>query len=161
MPRAQAACYLPRAMVDFRERIVEDSQRIRRIAGTAQRVAVLGIRPETHADRPAFYVAKYLHDAGVQILPVPVQHPEARTILGQPTYARVAEVPPVIDIVDVFRRPSDVPLHLEDLLAARPRCVWLQSGIRNDAVAEALARAGILVVQDRCLMVEHRAARAV
>ena len=148
-------------MDDFRDRIVEDSQRIRRIAGAAQRVAVLGMRTEAYSDRPAFSVGKYLHDAGVQIFPVPVYHPDVRSILGQRTYARVADVPPVLDIVDVFRRSADVTAHLEDLLAARPRCVWLQSGIRNDAVAEALARAGILVVQDRCLMVEHRAARAI
>ncbi|HMC35979.1 MAG TPA: CoA-binding protein, partial [Myxococcales bacterium] len=62
-----------------------------------------------------------------------------------------------LDIVDVFRRPADVPGHLDDLLAKRPRAVWLQSGIRHDATAESLARAGILVIQDRCLMVEYRA----
>jgi predicted CoA-binding protein len=65
-------------------------------------------------------------------------------------------VPGDIDLVDVFRRPRDVPGHVEDLLAKRPRAVWLQLGIRNDEAAEALARAGIQVVQDRCLMVEWR-----
>jgi predicted CoA-binding protein len=59
-------------------------------------------------------------------------------------------------MVNVFRRPEDIPPHLEDILAARPRSVWFQSGIRNDGAAEQLARAGIQVVQDRCLMVEHR-----
>lgn len=152
-------------MDDFRERIVEDSQRIRRIAGAAQRIAVLGMRPATFADRPAFYVARYLIDAGLHVFPVPVHGPqlpaaEQHALFGGTTYARVADVPPIIDIVDVFRRSADVGAHLDDLIAARPRCVWLQSGIRDDEVAEALARAGILVVQDRCLMVEHRAARA-
>jgi hypothetical protein len=65
-------------------------------------------------------------------------------------------VPPPIDVVDVFRRPQDLPAHLDDILAAKPAAVWLQSGIRNDAFAGELARAGIAVVQDRCLMVEHR-----
>ena len=118
------------------------------------------------------------------MIPVPVFYPDVTEILGRPVYRRVRDVPGgPVDIVDVFRRPEvrrgshapagrpvrraaaaarrqDVPGHLEDLLAARPACVWLQSGIRNDAVAAQLAAAGILVVQDRCLMVEHRAAAA-
>ena len=78
-------------------------------------------------------------------------------ILGQKVYRKVADVPGPIDMVNVFRRSEDIPPHVEDILAARPRSVWFQSGIRNDAAAERLARAGIKVVQDRCLMVEHRA----
>jgi predicted CoA-binding protein len=140
--------------------LVEDSPRIRRIAAGARRIAVLGMRSERYADRPAHYVARYMHDMGVDVRPVPVVEPDVRTILGKPVYARVADVPPVVDIAVVFRRAEQVSGHVEDLLAARPRCVWLQSGIRDDASAERLARAGILVVQDRCLMVEHRAARA-
>jgi predicted CoA-binding protein len=140
--------------------LVTNPAEIRAIAAAARRVAVLGMRPETHADRPAFYVPKYLHEAGIDIVPVPTQSDPPATILGQPTHARVADIAPTVDIVVVFRRPEDLPAHLEDLRAARPRCVWLQSGIRHDDFAETLAREGILVVQDRCLMVEHRAARA-
>jgi len=131
---------------------------IRAIAAAARRVAVLGMRSETHADRPAFYVPKHLHDAGVEIVPVPTQSDPPATILGQPAHARVADIAPAVDIVVVFRRPEDLPAHLDDLRAARPGCVWLQSGIRHDAFAESLTRDGIRVVQDRCLMVEHRAA---
>ena len=80
----------------------------------------------------------------------------SKEILGQPVHRRLADIPGPIDVVDVFRRPRDVAPHLPDLLAKRPRAVWLQSGIRNDQAAEALAREGILVVQDRCLMVEWR-----
>ena len=87
-------------------------------------------------------------------MPVPVYYPEAKEILGRPVYRKLVDVPGEIDVVDVFRRPSDVPKHLEDLLAKRPRAVWMQLGIRNDQAAEALARQGILVVQDRCLKVE-------
>jgi hypothetical protein len=65
-------------------------------------------------------------------------------------------VPGPLDLVDVFRRPSDIPAHLPDLLAKRPRAVWFQLGIRNDAAAEELAKAGIAVVQDHCLMVEWK-----
>jgi hypothetical protein len=68
----------------------------------------------------------------------------------------VADVPGPVDLVDVFRRPADIPAHLPDLLAKAPRVVWFQLGIRHDAAAEQLARAGIAVVQDRCLMVEWK-----
>lgn len=145
---------------DWRSRLIEDAPTIRRIAGEARRVAVLGMKTERQAGQPALYVPQYLHERGVEVIPVPVYYPEVTRILGLPVHRAVRDVPGPIDIVDVFRRSEDVPAHLEDLLAARPRCVWLQSGIRHDATAEALARAGIQVVQDRCLMVEHRASGA-
>lgn len=143
-------------MNDWRRNLLEDDARIGELLRSTRRVAVLGIKTEAQADQPAFYVAKYLHDRGVEVIPVPVYYPEAKAILGKPVFRKVADVPGPVDIVDVFRRPSDVPAHVEDLLAKKPRAVWLQLGIRNDQAAEALARAGILVVQDRCLMVEHR-----
>jgi predicted CoA-binding protein len=90
------------------------------------------------------------------VVPFPVYYPDAEEILGQKVFRTVAAVPGEIDLVDVFRRPSDLPQHLDDLLAKKPKAVWFQSGIRNDEVALALAEAGIQVVQDRCLMVEHR-----
>ena len=142
---------------DWRSNLIEDDEdRIAELVRGARRVAVLGIKTEQQAGQPAFYVAKYLADAGVEVVPVPVYFPEVQTILGKPVYRKVADVPGDIDMVDVFRRGPDVAGHLDDLLAKRPKSVWLQSGIRNDSVAESLARAGILVVQDRCLMVDHR-----
>jgi predicted CoA-binding protein len=143
-------------MADWRERIITDDAGIRELLSTARRIAVLGIKTEAQADRPAFYVPKFLADAGVEVVPVPVYYPDAKKILGRPVYRRVADVPGEIDLVDVFRRSPDVAGHLDDLLAKRPRAVWLQLGIRNDAAAEALAKDGILVVQDRCLMVDWR-----
>ncbi len=143
-------------MTDWRRNLLEDDARIGELLRSTRRVAVLGIKTEAQADQAAFYVAKYLHDQGVEVVPVPVYYPEVKAILGRPVFRKVADVPGPVDIVDVFRRPSDVPAHLEDILAKKPRAVWLQLGIRNDQAAEALARAGILVVQDRCLMVEHR-----
>ena len=143
-------------MDDWRRNILEDDARIGELLRSVSRVAVLGIKTEAQADQPAFYVAKYLHDQGVEVIPVPVYYPEAKAILGEPVFRKVADVPGPVDIVDVFRRPADVPAHVEDILAKKPRAVWLQLGIRNDQAAQALARAGILVVQDRCLMVEHR-----
>lgn len=145
-------------MDDWRSELIEDSAGVRAIAKSARRVAVLGMKTEKQAGQPAFYVPKYLHDRGLEVVPVPVYYPDVTEILGLPVYRRVRDVPGTIDLVNVFRRSEDVGAHLEDLLAARPACVWLQSGIRDDATAEALARAGIRVVQDRCLMVEHRVA---
>jgi uncharacterized protein len=143
-------------MPTWTDNLLDDDDAIRRLLATVRRVAVLGIKTEAQAGQPAFDVPAYLARAGLEIVPVPVYYPDARSILGQPVHRRLADVPGPLDVVDVFRRPQDVPPHLPDLLAKRPRAVWLQSGIRNDQAAEALARQGILVVQDRCLMVEWR-----
>ena len=114
------------------------------------------MKTERQADQPAFYVPRYLADAGFDVVPVPVYYPDVTEILGRPVYRRLVDLPGQVDLVDVFRRPNDIPPHVPDILAKRPTAVWLQLGIRNDAAAEELAAAGILVVQDRCLMVEHR-----
>jgi predicted CoA-binding protein len=143
-------------MADWRDNLLEDEGRIAELIRTTRRVAVLGIKTEAQADQPAFYVPKYLVDQGVDVVPVPVYYPEVKEILGRKVYRKLTEVPGSVDIVDVFRRPVDVPGHLEELKAKRPRAVWMQLGIRHDRVAEALAREGILVVQDRCLMVDWR-----
>jgi uncharacterized protein len=124
-----------------------------------RRVAVLGIKTEAQAGQPAFYVPEYLHQAGLDVIPVPVYYPDVTEILGRPVYRRLADVPGEIDMVDVFRRSQDVAPHLDDILAARPKSVWMQSGVRDDRVALRLAEEGIRVVQDRCLMVEHRRLR--
>lgn len=140
----------------MRGAIIEDAEAITDLLARTKRVAVLGIKTEAQATAPAFYVPRYLADAGFDVVPVPVYYPDVTQILGRPVYRRLADVPGPIDMVDVFRRPQDLPAHLDDLLAAKPRSVWLQSGIRDDAFAERLADAGIHVVQDRCLMVEVR-----
>jgi predicted CoA-binding protein len=142
---------------DWRANLLEDDDAVAKLVRSIRRVAVLGIKTEAQGDQPAFYVAEYLVERGLDVIPVPVYYPEAKTILGKPVMRRVADVPPPqIDLVDVFRRPKDLPPHLDDLLAAKPKAVWLQLGIRDDDFAASLARAGIQVVQDRCLMVDHR-----
>jgi predicted CoA-binding protein len=141
-------------------RIITEREEIGAIARAARRVAVLGIKTERQAGQPAYYVPEYLKRAGVELIPVPVYYPEVTEILGVPVVRRVQDVAGPVDILDVFRRPDDLAQHLDDILAKRPRVVWLQSGIQNDDFACALTEHGIDVVQDRCLMVEHRAARA-
>lgn len=142
---------------NWRDNLVETDAGLRELLAETRRVAVLGIKTEAQSFQPAFYVPQYMASAGFDVIPVPVYYPEATEIMGRKVYRKLSDVPGQIDMVNVFRRSQDVPPHLEDILAARPKSVWLQSGIRNDAVAEKLARAGIKVVQDRCLMVEHRA----
>lgn len=142
--------------MDWNENLIDSPSDIRDLIRHTQRIAVLGIKTEAQADQPAFYVSKYLVSAGFEVIPVPVYYPEVTEILGKRVYRRLMEIPGVIDVVDVFRRSQDINGHVEDILAKKPTAVWFQSGIRNDAAAEMLAKAGIKVVQDRCLMVEHR-----
>ncbi len=99
---------------------------------------------------------EYLHSVGLEVVPVPVYYPEVKEILGSPVYRRLVDIPGELDLVDVFRKPKDLESHMGDILAKKPKAVWFQSGIRNDALADRLAAAGIDVVQDRCLMVDHR-----
>jgi predicted CoA-binding protein len=140
----------------WRDNLITTEQGIAEIIRNTRRVAVLGIKTESQSGQPAFYVSEYLHRAGVDVVPVPVYYPDVTEILGKKVYRNLADIPGEIDLVDVFRRSQDVPPHVDDILAARPKAVWLQSGIRNDEAARRLAEAGIKVVQDRCLMVEHR-----
>jgi predicted CoA-binding protein len=135
---------------------LETEEAIRDLVKRIRRVAVLGIKTEEQSDQPAFYVPEYLHSVGIEVVPVPVYYPEVKEILGQKVYRKLVDVPGELDLVDVFRKSKDVEQHLEDILAKKPKAVWLQAGIRNDAVADKLAAAGIEVVQDRCLMVDHR-----
>jgi predicted CoA-binding protein len=141
---------------DWRQNLVTTSDGIAQLLRDTRRIAVLGIKTEAQAGQPAFYVPEYLHNAGLDVVPVPVYYPDATRILGKPVYRRVADVPGPVDMVNVFRRSEDVAPHIDDILAAKPRAVWMQSGIRNDQAAQRFAEAGIKVVQDRCLMVEHR-----
>lgn len=135
---------------------IETDAAIAELLKRTRRVAVLGIKTEAQAGQPSYDVPKYLAQAGLEVVPVPVYYPEAKEILGKKVYRRLQDIPGDVDLVDVFRRPTDLEQHLEDILAKKPKAVWFQLGIRNDAVAEKLAAAGIDVVQDRCLMVEHR-----
>jgi predicted CoA-binding protein len=135
-------------------RLIETDDDVRALLEGARRIAVLGIK--TDPAQPAYYVPQYAQRAGYEVVPVPVYYPDVTEILGQPVYRRVAEVPGTVDIVNVFRRPQDVPPHLDDIIAARPGAVWMQLGIRHEDAARRLTDAGIDVVQDRCLLVDLR-----
>ena len=140
-----------------RGRILDGDADVAAVLKDAQRIAVVGIKPDTHRQAASHYVPAYLQRAGFEIVPVPTYFPDATEILGETVYRRVADIPGDVDLVVLFRRSADVPAHVDDIIEKKPKAVWMQSGIRNPEAAERLADAGIDVVQDRCAMIEHRA----
>lgn len=137
---------------NWRSHLLETPQQIKALLENTRRIAVLGIKPDPH--QPAYYVSEYAQRAGYEIVPVPVYYQALTEMNGQKVYRKLTDIPGDIDMVNVFRRPNDIPPHVDDIIAKKPKSVWFQLGIRNDAAAEKLARAGIDVVQDRCLLVE-------
>jgi predicted CoA-binding protein len=146
-------------MTDWKANLITTSAGIADVLRETKTIAVLGIKPESHADQAAHYVAAHMAASGYEVIPVPVYFPDVTEILGRPVFRTLAAIGRPIDMVNVFRRPGDIPPHVDDILAAKPKSVWFQLGIRNDEAAQRLAEAGIKVVQDRCLMVEEGRAR--
>ena len=140
-------------MPDWRDHLITTREQVKALIDRTHRIAVLGIKtPET--GEPAYFVPAYVQQAGFEIVPVPVYFPDVTEILGQKIYRRLVDIPGDIDLVEIFRRSHKIPEHVDDILAKRPKAVWMQLGIRNDEVAERLAKEGIDVVQDMCLMVD-------
>jgi predicted CoA-binding protein len=131
-----------------------DETRLAELVRSARRIAVVGLsrKPE----RPSHAVAAYLQRAGYTIVPV---HPAGGITLGEPVYpdlrSAAASAGP-LDIVNIFRRSEHIPALLDQLLEVRPQLVWMQQGIRHSEVARKLEAAGIAVVMDRCLAVDHQ-----
>jgi uncharacterized protein len=144
------------AIEPWRKHLVETREGIQRLLENTHRIAVIGVKPDPI--QPAHFVPEYAQRAGYDVVPVPVYYPDMTEFLGQPVYRSLADIPGEIDMVNIFRRPAQIAEHVDDILAKRPRSVWFQLGIRNDEVAEQLAREGIDVVQNHCLMVEMRRA---
>jgi predicted CoA-binding protein len=131
---------------------------VRAILEGSPTIAVLGIHDAP--EKAAFYVPEYLHDAGYRVLGV---NPKlaGRVMFGEVVRASLAEIEEPVDMIDVFRRPDQIPPHVPEILAMRhlPRTVWFQLGIRNDEAARALEAGGIVVVQDRCTLADHQKMR--
>jgi predicted CoA-binding protein len=125
---------------------------LRTILDQTRTIAVVGIK--AGADDDAYKVPKYMQAHGYEIVPI---SPKLDTVLGERVARSLGEVATPIDMVNVFRAPQHIPAHTDEILAMqpRPKAVWLQLGIRHDESAERLRAAGIRVVQDKCLMVEH------
>jgi hypothetical protein len=139
---------------DWRANLVDDDPGLARIFRETKTIAVLGAKAAPW--EPAFRVPAYLQSHGYRVLPV---NPTiaGQSVLGEPVVGTLAEIP-VAEVIEIFRRPAVLPRHADEILALpwRPAVVWFQLGIRHDGAAERLARAGIRVVQDRCMMPEHR-----
>lgn len=142
-------------MCAWRTNLVDDDAGLTVILRDARRVAVVGAKRDPAA--PAFYVPDYLRRQGYAVLPVNPTLVGA-TLFGEPVVATVADLAAPADVIEVFRRPVFLPGHAAEILALpwRPAAVWFQLGIRHDGAARRLAEAGIRVVQDRCMMPEHR-----
>jgi predicted CoA-binding protein len=120
----------------------------------SETIAVVGL--SSNPFRPSHEVASYLQSAGYTIIPV---NPNESEVLGQKCYARLEDVPVAIDIVDVFRRPDQVAPVADSAVAIHAKALWLQQGITNAVAAARAHSAGLLVVEDACLLVEHKKRR--
>lgn len=142
-------------MSSWQTNLVDDDAGLTAVLRDAKTVAVVGAKRDRGA--PAHYVPAYLRGQGYRVLPV---NPTlvGLSLFDEPVVPTVAELPGPVDVVEVFRRPVFLPGHAAEILALprRPAVVWFQLGIRHDGAARRLAEAGIRVVQDRCMMPEHR-----
>jgi predicted CoA-binding protein len=130
--------------------MAEDMTTLRRVLKGCHTVAIVGLSAEWH--RPSHFVGKYLQGHGYRIVPVNPRYPE---ILGEPSYARLEDIPFAVDMVDVFRRSEDVLPVARSAIAIGAKCFWQQIGVLNTE-ADALARAaGLDTVMDRCVKIEH------
>lgn len=127
---------------------------IEKILDETETIAVVGM--SSRPSRAGYYVPAYLQKQGYRIIPV---NPYEEEILGEKVYANLEAVPEPVDLVLLFRRSEDVPPHVEEAIAAGADAVWMQSGIANEAAAEKARAAGLDVVMNRCMMVEHRRRR--
>jgi len=132
---------------------VQTDEHLKSLLASARTIVVVGIKDRENED--AFRIPQYLQKAGYRIIPV---NPKLATVLGEPCRASLAQVDGAVDIVNLFRASEHVPAHVDEILAMdpRPRAVWMQLGIHHGPSAQRLRDAGIEVVQDRCIMVDHR-----
>lgn len=132
---------------------VQSDESLKALLESARTVAVVGIKDREQED--AFRIPQYLQKAGYRIVPV---NPKLASVLGEPCRASLSQVEGAIDIVNLFRASEHVPAHVDEILAMKPRpkAVWMQLGIHHGPSAQRLRDAGIEVIQDRCMMVDHR-----
>ncbi|MDQ7844650.1 MAG: CoA-binding protein [Armatimonadota bacterium] len=128
-----------------------DREEMRRILTTAKTIAVVGL--SNNPDRPSYEAASYLKAAGYRIIPV---NPTISEALGEKAYASLRDIREPVDVVQIFRRPEEVPQVVDDAIAIKAKAVWMQPGAENEAAAARARAAGLLVVVGACMMVAHR-----
>jgi len=129
---------------------VDDSEKIRRILRATRTIAVVGLSAQWH--RPSYFAAKYLQEHGYRIIPVNPTYPE---ILGEKSYGSLREIPEKVDVVDCFRRSHEIPALAEDAVAIGAKVLWMQLGVQNADARRNAEAAGLEVVEDRCMKIEH------
>jgi hypothetical protein len=138
--------------MNWHENVIEEDEQIRRLLKTSKTIAVVGIKDESRPFEAAHTVPAYLHKHGYKIIPVT---PVYKSFFGIPSVPSLSEVKESVDIVQVFRAPANIPPHADEALKIKPKVFWMQTGIRHQEAAHKLAAAGIKVVQDHCLYMDH------
>jgi uncharacterized protein len=128
----------------------DDISSLRRILQSCRTIAVVGLSDQWH--RPSYFAAKYMQEHGYRIVPVNPKYPE---ILGEKSYARLADIPFAIDMVDVFRKTQDVLPIAQEAVQIGVKCLWQQIGVENFEAAALAEKAGLLSVMNRCVKIEH------
>ncbi len=121
------------------------------LLSNSKTIAVVGLSSDPF--RPSYGVSEYMQQAGYRIIPV---NPKETEVLGEKAYAKLSDIPFAVDIVNIFRRPVDVPPVVADAIAMGAKSVWMQSGIAHEEAARQAEAAGLTVVMDHCIMIEHR-----
>src|SRR3954462_4308804 len=130
--------------------IVDDIAGLRRILSRSRTLAVVGLSAQWY--RPSYFAAKYMQDHGYRIIPV---NPRYETVLGETCFPDLRSIPEPVDIVDCFRKASEIAAIADDAIAIGAKVLWMQLGIVNEAAAQRASAAGLDVVMNRCVKIEH------
>jgi len=129
---------------------MDDSDKIRRILRASKTIAVVGLSAQWH--RPSYFAAKYMQEHGYRVIPV---NPGQDSIMGEKCYKRLSDIPVKVDIVDCFRKSSDIPPIADEAIAIGAKVLWMQLGVENAEARRKAEAAGLEVVENRCVKIEH------
>jgi len=128
----------------------DDSEKLKRILQVSRTIAVVGLSTQWH--RPSYFAAKYMQEHGYRVIPV---NPTADSIMGEKSYKSLRDIPEKVDIVDCFRRSAEIPAIAEDAIAIGAKVLWMQLGVTNAEARKRAEAAGLEVVEDHCVKIEH------
>ena len=129
---------------------MDDSEKIRRILKTSKTLAVVGLSAQWH--RPSFFAARYMQEHGYRVIPV---NPGYDSIMGEKSYKRLSEIPEKVDIVDCFRKSSEIPAIADEAIAIGAKVLWMQLGVENAEARRKAEAAGLEVIENHCVKIEH------
>jgi predicted CoA-binding protein len=129
---------------------MDDSEKIRRILSRSKTIAVVGLSAQWH--RPSYFAAKYMQEHGYRVIPV---NPMYESILGEKSYKSLRDIPEKVDVVDCFRKSAEIPAIAGDAIAIGAKVLWMQLGVENAQARRKAEAAGLEVVEDHCVKIEH------